>query len=78
MTDGQPPNIIGPLAGLAAIGVMAYGAKTVIDVLKEKSLEQKKKKPIQPLYREPRQQAPRVSAEADNRIDRGLNKMLGR
>jgi len=76
MTDG--PDIIGPIAGLAAIGVMAYGAKTVIDVLKDKAEEQKKKKPVHPLYREPRQQAPRVTAEADNRIDRGLNKMLGR
>lgn len=75
MTD-QPPNIIGPIASLAAVGVMAYGAKTLIDVIKEKSLE-KGKKSKKPLYQEPRSHAPPITAQ-DNRIDRGLNRMLGR
>lgn len=67
MTD-QPPNIIGPIASLAAVGVMAYGAKTLIDVMKEKALEDKKKK--KPLYQEPHQRG--------DRIDASINKMLGR
>lgn len=75
MTDGQPPNIIGPIGGLVGLGVMAYGAKAVIDVLKEKTEETKKHK--KPLYQEPRHQTPRVTA-SDDRVTRGLNKMLGR
>lgn len=66
----QPPNIIGPIASLAAVGVMAYGAKTLIDVIKEKATESKGKKPKKPLYQEPRQPG--------NRIDASINKMLGR
>lgn len=74
MTDGQP-NITGPVGTLIGLGVLAYGAKTVIDVLKDKAEEQKKHK--KPLYQEPREQAPRVTA-SDDRVTRGLNKMLGR
>jgi hypothetical protein len=73
MTDGQP-NIIGPIGGLVGLGVMAYGAKAVIDVLKDKAQEHKKKKP---LYQEPLERSPRITA-SDDRVTRGLNKMLGR
>lgn len=71
MTDG-PPNIIGPIGGLLGLGVMAYAAKGVIDIVKETAEKQKKKKPGMQ-YREPEERTPR--AEAD-RIQRGLNKML--
>ena len=76
MTDG--PDIIGPVGTLVGLGIMAYGAKSIIDIMRDKALEEKKRKP---LYNEPRQNAPRVTAnnnQADDRITNGLNKMLGR
>lgn len=73
MTDGAP-NIIGPIGGLLGLGVMAYAAKGVIDVMKQQSMEDKAKK-RQARYREKYEYTPRPEAD---RIQRGLNKMLGR
>lgn len=79
MTDGQP-DIVGPIGSLVGLGIMAYGAKSIIDIMKDKAIEEKKRKKSF-TYQEPRQQAPRVTAtniQADDRITSGLNKMLGR
>ena len=76
MTD-QPPNIIGPIGGLVGLGIMAYGAKTLIDVMKEKTQEDKGKKRAA-LYREKQTYTPRPEAQSDDRIQRSLNRMLGR
>lgn len=75
MTDGQPPNIIGPIGSLVGLGIMAYGAKTLIDVVKEKTQEDKGRKRAAQ-YRERQAYTPRI--ESDDRIQRSLNKMLGR
>jgi len=73
MTEGAPD--IGPLLG---VGIMALAAKGVIDIVKEQKekgeIERKKRK--QPLYQEPRVYAPRI--ESQDRVQRGLDKMLGR
>lgn len=74
MTNGQPPNIIGPIGGLLGLGVMAYAAKSVIDVLKDKAQEEKAKKRTL-RYTEKYDRTPRPES---NMVDRGLNKMLGR
>jgi hypothetical protein len=75
MADG---DIIGPVGGLIGIGIMALAAKGVIDIVKEQKekeeIERKKRK--QPLYQEPRAYAPRI--ESQDRVQRGLDKMLGR
>lgn len=73
MTDGAPG--IGPaVGGLIGVGVMALAAKGVIDIVKEQQEKEKKKR--KPLYQEPRPYAPRV--ESQDRVQRGLDKMLGR
>ena len=74
MTDG-PPNIIGPIGGLLGIGVMALAAKGVIDIVKEQSQQQKAKQRTT-RYREKYDYTPRV--EAQDRVQRGLDRMLGR
>lgn len=73
MTDGSP-NIIGPIGGLLGLGIMAVAAKGLIDVVKEQSQVDREKKRAA-LYREKQHYTPRPSAD---RIDRGLNRMLGR
>jgi len=71
MTDGQP-DIVGPIGSLVGLGIMAYGAKTLIDVMRDKSVTQQPKKQYT-------QQPKKVYTEqSDDRVTRGLNKMLGR
>lgn len=74
MTDGAP-NIIGPVGTLLGLGVMAYAAKGVIDIVKDKALEEKGRKRAA-LYREKQHYTPRI--ESQDRVQRGLNRMLGR
>jgi len=75
MADG---DIIGPaVGGLIGIGIMALAAKGVIDIVKEQQEKDKKKRRPQPLYQEPRgSYNPRI--ESSDRVERGLNKMLGK
>lgn len=72
MTDA--PNIGPAIGGLLGIGVMALAAKGVIDIVKEKSMEDKAKK-RKALYTEKYDRAPRPNSSV---VDRGLNRMLGR
>lgn len=74
MTDA--PGIGPAIGGLLGVGVMALAAKGVIDIVKEQQEKEKLKQSKKYTYREPREYTPRP--EADNRIDRGLDRMLGR
>ena len=71
MTDGAP-NIIGPIGGLLGLGVMAYAAKGVIDIVKQKTMEDKGRQRIA-RYREKYDYTPKP---ANDMINRGLSKML--
>lgn len=68
----EPPNIIGPIGSLVGLGIMAYAAKGVIDIVKDTTEKQKKKLPGRQ-YKEPIGYTPRIESD---RVQRGLNKML--
>jgi hypothetical protein len=71
MTNGGP-NIIGPVGGLIGLGVMAYAAKGVIDVLKDE-VEKDKKRKKKAMYKEPDSITPKFEGDI---IGRGLGRML--
>jgi len=76
MTNGTPS--IGPaIGGLLGIGVMALAAKGVIDIVKEQSQTDKAKK-RKLHYTEKYEHTPRPQSQSNDRVQRGLDRMLGR
>jgi hypothetical protein len=71
--DGAGPGIpIAPIGALLGLGVMAYGAKSLIDVMKDKSLRTPK------AVQSRQHSAPRTVQSRGFDIDASINKMLGR